>query len=100
MKQFLGQNVVAIHAPQDRNSLEFHVLTENNQISVVRFANDDGTPVEIEFSHVDIHLISDGQVTLGEFEELNEIEGGYEIVGDFGIYWVKCKKYECLPKRS
>lgn len=100
MDSFVGLNVVAIQASQDRHALELHVIIEKNQLGVVRFANDDGTPIEIEFSDVNIHLISDDQFTLGEFEELNEINGGYEIVGDFGIIWVKCKKYEYYSKRS
>lgn len=100
MNQFLGMNVVVINAPQDRHALELHVITEENQLGIVRFANDDGTPIEIEFTHVSIHLICDDMVSLGEFEELNQIEGGFEIVGDFGVLWVKCKKYEYFPARS
>jgi hypothetical protein len=100
MNEFLGLNVVAIQAPQDRHALEIEVITDQNKLGVVRFANDDGTPIEIEFSHVSIHLISDTYITMGEFEELNTIEGGYEIIGDFGIIWVKCKTYSYAPKRS
>lgn len=100
MDEFLGLNVVAIHAPQDRHALELHVITDQRKILVVRFANDDGTPIEVEFSHVDINLISDPYVTLGEFEKLHKIEGGYEIIGDFGIIWVKCKTYAYSPRRS
>lgn len=100
MDEFLGLDVVAIHAPQDRHALELNVITDQNKIGVVRFANDDGTPIEIEFSDLSIHLIGDTYSTLGEFEELHKIEGGYEIIGDFGIIWVKCKTYSYFPKRS
>jgi hypothetical protein len=96
MHEFIGLNVIRIHAPQDRHAIELYVINEENQIGVVRFANDDGTPIEIEFSDLNIRLHSDpdsNQIDLGEFEHLNEIEGGYEVVGDFGIFWVKCKKY-------
>lgn len=98
--EFLGLDVVAIHAPQDRNALELHVISDEGDIGVVRFANDDGTPVAVEFSAVSIRLITDIYATLGEFEELNTIDGGYEIVGDFGIIWVNCKKYSYAPKHS
>jgi len=98
---FIGLNVVAIYAPQDRNSIELHVITENNEIGVVRFSNDNGKPVDIEFSHLNILLYSDnGRDSLGEFEELNEISGGYEVIGDFGILWIKCKGYEYKIRRA
>lgn len=100
MSEFLGLDVVAIHAPQDRHALALHVITDQNKLGVVRFENDDGTPIEVEFSHVSIQLICDTYTTLGEFEELHKIEGGYEIIGDFGIIWVKCKTYTYSPKRS
>ena len=100
MSEFLGLDVVAIHSPQDRNALEIHVIAAEGKVGVVRFANDDGTPVTVEFSAVSIQLISDTYITLGEFETLNTIEGGYEIVGDFGIIWVHCKTYSYAPMRS
>ena len=64
MIEFLGLDVVAIHAPQDRNALEIHVIAAEGQVGVVRFANDDGTPVTVEFSAVSIQLISDTYITL------------------------------------
>jgi hypothetical protein len=100
MSEFLGLNVVAIHAPQDRHALELHVITGEGKVGIVRFANDDGTPVVVEFSAVSIQPISDKFTTLGEFEALNPIEGGYEIVGDFGIIWVSCKTYSYALRRS
>jgi hypothetical protein len=100
MSEFLGLDVVAIDAPQDRNALEIHVIGAEGKVGVVRFANDDGTPVIVEFSAVSIRLISDRYTTLGEFEALNPIEGGYEVVGDFGIIWVNCKTYSYAPRRS
>ena len=100
MSEFLGLDVVAINAPHDRHALELHVIDTEGTIGVVRFANDDGTPVVIEFPAMSIHCMSDKFTTLGEFEALNPIEGGYEIVGDFGIFWVNCKTYSYAPKRS
>ena len=100
MNEFLGLDAVAIHAPQDRHDLEIHVITAEGKVGVVRFANDDGTPIAVEFSAVSIQLIRDTCITLGEFEALNTIEGGYEIVGDFGIIWVSCKTYSYAPKHA
>lgn len=100
MSDFLGLNVVAIDAPQDRTTLELHVVTEQNQLGIVRFSNDDGAPIEVEFSHISVRLISEAYISLGEFEELNEIESGYEIIGDFGIILVKCKKCTYSVKSS
>lgn len=93
MLDFLGLDVIRIFAPQDRHAFELHVLTENKQIGVIRFANDDGSPIEIEFSDLDVRMYASDGITFGEFEYLNSVENGFEIIGDFGIIWVKCKKY-------
>ena len=98
MKEVIGQDVIRIDAPQDRSELVIATIDEQNKINKIRFANDDGTTIVVDFSHVSISMIHDpdtNHVSIGEFEELNEIEGGFEIVGDFGIIWVKCKK--CMP---
>lgn len=100
MNNLIGQNVVAIIAPQDRHAFILHVINDANKLGEARFANDDGTPIEIEFSDVYIRLVQDTHITFGELEALNVIEGGYELVGDFGIFWVKCKHYSYETKDS
>lgn len=75
------------------------MVSAEGQVGVVRFANDDGTPVAVDFSEVSIKLISGAYITLGEFEELKPIDGGFEVVGDFGIIWIKSKAYSYAPKR-
>lgn len=93
MADFLGLDVIRIFAPQDRSEFQLHVLTECKQIGIIRFANDDGSPIEIDFSDLDVRMYANDDITFGEFEELNSMENGFEVVGDFGIIWVKCKKY-------
>jgi hypothetical protein len=94
MNNLIGSDVVGISAPQIRNEFTLMLLTENNEIYSLRFANDDGTEVKVEFSCISINIIYDhegNRASLGELEELNVIENGYELVGDFGIIWVECK---------
>ena len=101
MSDFLGLGVVEIDAPQDRHALMIRVISPEGKAGVVRFANDDGTPIKVEFSAVSIRIVyDDTYATLGEFEALNAIEDGYEIVGDFGIIWVNCKKYSYAPTHA
>ena len=98
MNSIIGQNVVRIDAPQDRSELLIEAIDDSGNKQKIRFANDDGTRIEIDFSAISISLVYDPDsetVSIGELEELNEIEDGYEVVGDFGIIWVKCKK--CMP---
>jgi hypothetical protein len=98
MNNIIGQDVIRIDAPQDRSELVIEVLNDDGNTKKVRFSNDDGTKIQIDFSAISISLIYDpdtNNVTMGELEELNEIEDGFEVVGDFGIIWIKCKK--CIP---
>ena len=74
------------------------VIDENRVISKIRFANDDGTQMKVDFTHVSINLIYDHEgksASLGELEQISKIENGFEIVGDFGIIWLECKL--CTP---
>ncbi|MGY3913032.1 hypothetical protein ACW5XW_09640 [Aeromonas piscicola] len=98
MKSLIGQNVIEISAPQDRSEFTMKVIDENRKISTIRFANDDGSQLKVDISHVSIRIIYDHEgnvASLGELEEVNCIENGFEIVGDFGIIWLECKK--CTP---
>ncbi len=55
--------------------------------------NSDGSKIEIDFSDLSIYMVFDPDTestTLGEFEYVKPIEGGFEIFGDFGIIWVYC----------
>ena len=99
MQSVIGGDVLKIRAPQDRQYLLFVVKTEDGEVSNVRFSNTDNTPIKIDFSDLDIHIIydPDAEITsLGEFEYVTKIDGGYEIFGDFGIIWVFCDY--CSPK--
>ncbi|TBW43760.1 hypothetical protein EZI54_23970 [Marinobacter halodurans] len=98
MKELLGQDVLSISAPQDRSELTMRVIDETGKISDIRFANDDGTGINVDFSHISLNVINDHEgnlASLGELEEVNRIDNGFEIVGDFGIIWLECKT--CTP---
>ena len=98
MEELIGFDVISISAPQDRSEFTMRVIDENRNIRNIRFANDDGTKVKVDFSHVSLNIIYDHDgnvVSLGELEAVNAIENGFEIVGDFGIIWLQCKV--CSP---
>ena len=101
MENLFGNNVLKIEAPQDRSRLTFVVATEENRFDSanIRFFNMDNSPIKINFSDLSIFMVLDPDTettTLGEFEYVKSIEGGFEIFGDFGIIWVYCDA--CSPK--
>jgi hypothetical protein len=98
MEELIGLDVISISAPQDRSEFTMRVIDETHNIRNIRFANDDGTNVKVDYSHVSLNIIYDHEnniASLGELEAVNRIENGFEIVGDFGIIWLGCK--ECTP---
>ncbi len=98
MDKLIGQDVIEISAPQDRSQFILRVVDENRTISEIRFANDDGTQLKVDFSHVSIQVIYDTEnnyASLGELANVRKLENGFEIVGDFGIIWLECKL--CTP---
>lgn len=98
MEELIGLDVISISAPQDRSEFTMRVIDENRDIRNIRFANDDGTQMRVDFSHVSLNIIYDHEgniASLGELEAVNRIENGFEIVGDFGIILLECK--ECTP---
>lgn len=98
MDKLIGQDVIEISAPQDRSQFILRVVDENRTISEIRFANDDGTQIKVDFSDVSIRLIFDHEgnfPSFGELETVTKIENGFEVVGDFGIIWLECKL--CFP---
>jgi hypothetical protein len=98
MKKLLGQDVIEISAPQDRSQFTMRVMDTKGIESEIRFANDDGTQLKVDFSLVSIRVIYDTEnnyASLGELENVRKLENGFEIVGDFGIIWLECKL--CTP---
>ncbi|MCL1038828.1 hypothetical protein L2725_15400 [Shewanella corallii] len=98
MEELIGLDVISISAPQDRSEFTVRLIGENREIRNIRFANDDGTKMRVDFSHISLNIIYDhdgNTVSLGELEAINRIDKGFEIVGDFGIIWLECSK--CFP---
>jgi hypothetical protein len=98
MNKLIGQDVIEISAPLDRSQFILKVIDENRNVSEIRFSNDDGTKIIVDYSHVSICLIYDHEgnfPSLGELEAVNKTENGFEVVGDFGIIWLECKL--CSP---
>lgn len=101
MNRLFGNDVLRIEAPQDRSELLF-VVTDNETdfyTTNVRFFNSDDSKIKIDFSDLSICMIFDPDTestTLGEFEYVKHIDGGFEIFGDFGIIWVYCDS--SIPK--
>ncbi|TKB45784.1 hypothetical protein [Thalassotalea mangrovi] len=102
MNQLFGNDILKIEAPQDRKELLFVVRDDEDSDFVstnIRFFNSDNSPIQIDFSLLDIGLIYDPDTdttSFGEFEYVKRIENGFEVFGDFGIIWVYCDS--SLPK--
>jgi hypothetical protein len=91
-----GQDLLAIELPADRSYLKFTVsapeMLSFSSINV-RFYNDDGSKVHVDFLTVDMQLLGDTEansVTFGEFEYVSKVDDGFLITGDFGQILVHC----------
>ncbi|WDE01701.1 hypothetical protein [Thalassomonas actiniarum] len=94
MQTVIGGDVIEIHAPQDRLELKFVVRTANGEITNVRFTNSDNSPIKVDFQELSLKMLYDPEseiTSFGEFEYVNKIENGFEIIGDFGMVWVYCE---------
>jgi len=101
MNRLFGNDVLRIEAPQDRSELLFVVKDNQTDFDTanVRFLNSDNSKIEIDFSDLSICMVFDPETestTLGEFEYVKHIDGGFEVFGDFGIIWVYCDS--SIPK--
>lgn len=99
IEHIVGSDVTKISAPQNRKELVFSVFNKNLELEPkfhtlnLRFYNSTGGEIDINFSHLDINLLYDNDTkttSLGELEEINRIDNGFEVVGDFGIIWIYC----------
>jgi hypothetical protein len=49
MEELIGLDVISISAPQDRSEFTMRVIDRNRSIRNIRFSNDDGTQMKVDF---------------------------------------------------